>query len=415
MNNRIFRREVIKSQRRRLFGDVIIIQPLPLRVCGALLLSVVIFVFAFLTFGSFSRAEKVSGYLVPDAGLLELTSPQSGMITDITFALGDTVRAGDVIAVVKTEVFNGDGDSSLATNLKLIADQKELLTAQMTSAKDRAKLEKSSVEFEIRALSAEIDSLERQIDMQHRIVGAAADRLTVAEDLLTRNHIAGAEVDKRRQDWLVQLRQHESLVGQKADRVGLFNRAKQRVETIATELRDQLAELKGRISQLAERSTDMRHQRAMSIMSSVDGVITSLNFKKGQAIAAGDLLAAVMPADSHLEASLLIPSRAAGFVEVGQEVRLNYAAFPYQSFGSFKGEVLSVDHSIQLSSSTSSLVNMQEPFYRARVIPAEPYVKAHGNHYSLHPGMLLEATIILERRSFLAWLLEPIRAVRERG
>ena len=48
------------------------------------------------------------------------------------------------------------------------------------------------------------------------------------------------------------------------------------------------------------------------------------------------------PSDSDLQAELYAPSRAAGFLGVGQEVLLRYEAYPYQKFGHYRGRVSAV-------------------------------------------------------------------------
>ena len=41
-------------------------------------------------------------------------------------------------------------------------------------------------------------------------------------------------------------------------------------------------------------------------------------------------------------------------------------------------------------------------------------IEAFGGVYPIQPGMTLKANVILEKQSFLGWLLEPINAVRHR-
>jgi len=49
-----------------------------------------------------------------------------------------------------------------------------------------------------------------------------------------------------------------------------------------------------------------------------------------------------------------------------------------------------------------------EPYYRATAILDHQSVRAFGQDLALRPGMKLEADIVLEERSLLAWLLEPL-------
>jgi membrane fusion protein len=55
-----------------------------------------------------------------------------------------------------------------------------------------------------------------------------------------------------------------------------------------------------------------------------------------------------------------------------------------------------------------------EPTYRITVEIAEQAVAAYGRTFTLQPGMLLQADIILESRSILAWLFDPLVSLRGR-
>ncbi|MFN3552843.1 MAG: hypothetical protein ACK4UL_07010 [Novosphingobium meiothermophilum] len=59
-------------------------------------------------------------------------------------------------------------------------------------------------------------------------------------------------------------------------------------------------------------------------------------------------------------------------------------------------------------------VKPEAPSYRIRVRLGEQAVRAFGQSYPVQPGMTLKANIILERQSFLDWLLEPVNAIRNR-
>ena len=59
--------------------------------------------------------------------------------------------------------------------------------------------------------------------------------------------------------------------------------------------------------------------------------------------------------------------------------------------------------------------------YAGRVAQADTYPKMlrlnateHGNEIALRPGMLVNADILLERRTLLEWLFEPVLQLRGR-
>jgi membrane fusion protein len=56
-----------------------------------------------------------------------------------------------------------------------------------------------------------------------------------------------------------------------------------------------------------------------------------------------------------------------------------------------------------------------EPLYRIRLKLKQQSVLAYGNRVNLKPGMLLDASIVLEHRRLYEWILEPLFSISGRG
>ena len=91
-----------------------------------------------------------------------------------------------------------------------------------------------------------------------------------------------------------------------------------------------------------------------------------------------------------------------------------YDAFPAERFGSFRGTIVQISRTILAPKEVDAAVEIREPVYSMRVALAQQAVTAFGESVPLQPGMTLRANIVLDRRTFFDWLLEPINAVRER-
>ncbi|KFA36687.1 HlyD family efflux transporter periplasmic adaptor subunit, partial [Xanthomonas vasicola] len=63
---------------------------------------------------------------------------------------------------------------------------------------------------------------------------------------------------------------------------------------------------------------------ALVVTAPVAGVVATQMAKPGQAIQLGQPLLSVVPGDGRLEAELLVPSRAIGFIAPGDTVLLRY-------------------------------------------------------------------------------------------
>jgi membrane fusion protein len=57
-------------------------------------------------------------------------------------------------------------------------------------------------------------------------------------------------------------------------------------------------------------------------------------------------------------------------------------------------------------------VTVKEPVYKVTAALDRPDVDAYGKKMPLQAGMLLKADIVLERRSLLHWVLDPLLSAR---
>jgi membrane fusion protein len=113
-----------------------------------------------------------------------------------------------------------------------------------------------------------------------------------------------------------------------------------------------------------------------------------------------------------LQAELLVPTRAIGFVQPGQEVKILYDAFPYQHFGTYGGRVIKVAQTILTSSDISAPVELREPVYKVIVALDQVDIDVHSRRIPLQADMRLSAQIILNHRSLIKWFLDPLASVR---
>ena len=131
-----------------------------------------------------------------------------------------------------------------------------------------------------------------------------------------------------------------------------------------------------------------------------------------QVVDATTALAFVVPSDARLRAELYAPSRAVGFVAVGEEVVLRYEPYPYQKFGHYRGTVEAVSRTSWASSARLDSPLAGEPLYEVIVALRSQTVTAYGQERELRAGMAVEADVLLETRRLYEWVLEPLYSLR---
>ena len=172
-----------------------------------------------------------------------------------------------------------------------------------------------------------------------------------------------------------------------------------------------LAESEAAAAALAERTIVTNATNEYIITSPINGRIDAVTVKQGQSLSPGTSVAVLSALDSDLIAELYVPSRAAGFVKPEQEVRLKYEAFPHQRFGVSKALVENISLTV-LSPAEVNIpgIQFEEPVFRVRARLERDDVEAYGERIPLRSGMLLSADIVIEKRSLLEWVLDPIYA-----
>ncbi len=183
-------------------------------------------------------------------------------------------------------------------------------------------------------------------------------------------------------------------------------------ERLPAEHQQQMALLDSDISRLSQQQIELNARGQLLLTAPVSGRVTNLMAEIGTSVQGSFTLLTIMPLDAKLEAVLLVPTRAYGFIQPGQRTRLRFDAFPYQRFGLYEGEVTKTAQTIVLPQELDMPVVVQEPVYRVSVTLDQQHIQAFGNSVQLQSGMSLSADIVLEQRSLLAWLLEPIFSLK---
>ncbi|WP_404932111.1 HlyD family efflux transporter periplasmic adaptor subunit [Massilia atriviolacea] len=151
-----------------------------------------------------------------------------------------------------------------------------------------------------------------------------------------------------------------------------------------------------------------------------DGVVSALQVKNGTPVSLNQTLAVIVPEHgngirSALEIELWAPSRAIGMVRNGAKVKVMFDAFPYQIFGVGEGQVRFVSSAPVLPNELPIPTEMNEQLYKIRVALERDSLSAYGKQWPLAPGMRVSADLVLEERSLLDWLLDPLHAIKRRS
>ncbi len=411
----VFRRQAVAFQANRLDGEVLLVQPVSTRVLSALAVAVILAAVVFLSVTRYARMETVPGWVVPEGGLVRVAARQGGSVETIAVREGERVAKGQKLLSLSLSSVLGDENSGAALARQLA------LQIAATQATTDAQIQK--LQAEAAQLAGQREILEREAEQLAQQLKTLLDQNVILErraeriDALSRRGVTNKQDAETAELALLASRKDAALAQASIlDHQRQLADLKARLAAIPIDIKTAQAQNQVNLALLEQKRTEVALQNSYGVSSSVNGRVVALPVFAGQDVAAGKVVAVLIPENSTLGVELYVPSRAAGFIRKGQDVRLKYQAFPYQKFGTAKGVVREVSATL-LSPGDVQMPEEQlrEPVFRVKVALEKDSVDAYGKRIPIQPGMLLEADIVFDRRSLLEWLLDPIYAVSRSG
>ncbi|MCV2352771.1 HlyD family efflux transporter periplasmic adaptor subunit [Paucibacter sp. B2R-40] len=414
----LFRPEAIQGQQKAWLGSIQLLRPLSLKVLSFTAIMAVVAVAVFLSKAEYTRKARVSGYLLPDRGVLRVSTAQAATVLTREVSEGQSVKAGDVLFVLSLDSANQSAEA-IAKNLT--AGQQSL-QASAEHQRQLAHTQQQTLTLRSKGIERELALLKAEAGLQQERQALADAALVRLEQLNRDNFISAAQVQAKREEVLGLRAQGQALERQRETL--LREQAATLAEAQQLPLKEQV--LQGVIerdsAELNRLGLETEGRRRLVLRAPSDGVVATLQAEPGQSVNAGAVLASVLPAQAQMLAQLYAPSSAVGFVRPQQAVNLRYQAFPYQKFGSQSGRVLQVSRT-PLTPAELALLNLpaalsqgaqSEPLYRITVELDRQTVSAYGREQALSAGMQLDADVLLERRRLIEWIFEPLLSLAHR-
>lgn len=404
----LFRKEVVEKQGKKLTGDVMLVSPVSHLAVTILLTLLVLGIVIFSIAGEYSRKERVFGYLTPDRGLIRLVPRHAGVIEKIHVDAGDTVKKGDQLLSIKIDTMAGDGLSTAETLLEQLAEEKEELLNRLELIPEEYSLSMGRMSEQIVSVRSEAKRLDARIEFQKRLIVNENLVFNKLQNLLLDQAASQLEISSQ-ENRLLQASQ--TLEGFKNEKQLLVDRAKDleaQYEMLPISEQKEVSEIRGQLRNVEQRITQTQSQEIYVITAPVAGRLASLTAREGQVTNLQRAVATLLPTGGKLQAELLVPSRAAGFVKEGQTIRLLYDAFPYQKFGFFSGEVSAVSRTVINTNELPIITESNESVFIVTVQLTQQEVVVNNENYQLQSGMTLGADIILEERKIWEWIFEPV-------
>lgn len=409
----LFRHEVLEfQQHHRQWGKIAPIQPLSTKILTWFIVAAVSLVVVFLFVGQYARKETVIGYLTPTEGTAKIFASQQGTIREIYVREGQDVEKEQPLLAIDTSQIAANGQDVNASMLATLEAQRKLLINQIAAEEERVKSERARLDAILGGLKSEVSELQSQIESQNEQIRVSNELVSSVTGLRSQGIVSELEYKKRQLSALEQKQKLNSLNQQLAARQNQFTETRYALEQLPTVMAGKIQSLRSELAATEQRVAEITGRRAYVIRAPSAGRVATVQARVGQFADPRRPQMEIIPSESILQAALFVPTRGIGFVQPGQKVRILYEAFPYQQFGTYGGRVNEISQTILTRSDDSGPIELKEPAYRVMVALDRPDIDAYGKRISLQADMLLRADIILEKRTVIRWLLDPLLSVR---
>lgn len=409
----LFRQEAIDFlHQRHSWGEVVSLQPISSTILSWTLAGLVVLILCFLSIAQYARKETVIGYLTPTFGTAKIFVPQQGFIKELQVKEGQEVAEGDPLLTVVTSQITADGNDVNATVLAELAQQRDVIKRQIAAEERRTASEHDRLASTIKGIEVETAQLEDQRKIQNERLKLSESFVSSGATLSASGALPAIELKRRELAALEQKQNVASLDQQITARRTQLTDARHTLEQLPIVATERIRVLRGDLSGIEQRVAEVNGRRAYVIKAPTSGRVSTLQATVGQIADPRHMQLEIIPLDSTLQAQLFFPTRAFGFVRPGQQIRILYDAFPYQKFGTYRGNVTNISHTILTGNETTGPIALKEPAYRVTVGLDRPDIDAYGLKMPLQPDMLLKADVVLEQRSLMRWLLDPVFSAR---
>jgi membrane fusion protein len=414
-----FRTQAVDARRKsEWLGPILVSRPISTWTWAALGIFVSCVIAAILVFGTYRHRETVQGQIVATGGIENLLSPINGTVVKVFAKDGDHVHRGQQIVEILSEQTSTTYGETKALVSETLSTQQQKLHATIAG-------ERLSSENKRKALTKKKDNLVRQlalvddqVDIQQKQISSYQKLLPGMLALEKKGYISSLQVEQQNEAVFTAQAQAKSLLRDKASMEQDLADTNQSLDAIDVDLNLRVNDLSRTMAGISQQQIENEGARRVVLRSSSDGVISTLSFVEGQSVNATQQVATIVPANSRLQARVLVPTHAAGFLKKDGSVNVRYDAFPYQKFGQYKATIANISAAsldgADSASPDTSVKGESEPVYRVDLDLERADVSAYGILHPLKPGMTLKADLLLDNRSLLEWMFEPLLGVKRR-
>ena len=401
--------------------------------------------------GKLDIIASAEGKLIPQTYVKIVQPSDAGIVQDILVKEGETVKAGQVLLRMDTQVAHAD-QQSISTELALRGLQLRRIDAELTgqpltqSANVPADLfskveaqyldRRQSYQDALAQAQESLKKSQREYDSAQEVLAKLKEVTPILKQQAEAYAAMGKDGyapqltarDKQREylEKAGDLNAQESTVASLAAAVAAAGKQINQITSkYRSDLQNERIDAEGQYRKLQQEWVKQDHKtRLLELKAPQSGIVKDLaTHTIGTVVSPGTVLLSLVPENEPLVAEVMVKNDDVGFVFPQQKVKVKLAPYPFQKYGMLDGEVIRVgpdasDASDNQKSQTgdSSKDKPTPPsVYKALVSLNSQQLTARGETFKLVPGMQVVAEINQGQRTVMEYLLSPVQKTLHDG
>lgn len=339
------------------------------------------------------QTVRATGQIMPGTHTQVIQAADGGVLEKLMVQEGQTVKAGQVLAVLEKERANAGVEEGRAKVASLQAALIRARAEAMQRTPDFRPIPARYAEFvdeQMALFKQRLAGLKEDLASLQEAYDLAKEELRINEKLIETGDISRLELMRAQ-------RQIADIAGRIS---AVKNKYLQDARQEAARLQD---ELSSQTFKLDERMSVLEHTE---LTSPVDGVVKSLRMNTlGGVLRAGDELMQISPTNVDLMVELKVAPMDIGQLRLGLPASIKVDAFDYTIYGSLQGQLEYISSDTLAEQGPNGQVTSS---YKARVHFDPKQANPKLGLQELKPGMTASVDIQTGSRSVLTYLLKPI-------
>ena len=410
----LFRAEAIINKENQIDGDVHLYQGNILSLYAIIIVFFITILLVFIIKFEFSKNINVSGVITLKSSLIQITADSKGYIDKIFVKEGDFINKGDSLIQISNkkygvndfEYFEGSISKKIESKLSLIEKKED--DFQLWEIKNK----------NINKIKLKLNEDLQSLYEQKSIIGERIDLKQVSLDKMDKlsesSYISSIEIINRK-DSILALKQIKNDILTKIRHINfeqeeLKTKISQNNYTYEASIR----EIEEKISTIEYEVNQLRQSSLMIIRSPVDGLVAQIYAIQDHEVEKNKTLFKLIPNyESYKIATIFIPNKFIGLIQLDQNVTIKLHTYPYEHYGVLNGVISEIESMPLNSFDEINLENNKNMHFRARVLIKSGNGVLDNYEDKLNSGLELTAEILTESRTIYEWIFNPIFTLKK--